>query len=291
MKVSCKRLFDSIVLDWNRWIEENGIPKESKWVVAISGGKDSTVVAALAARKFGPENVVGVTLPCDGQKDFDDSLKVIDHLGIRHVSIDIGDAVRSLLQGLENNAIDASYDAKTNLPARVRMATTYAVAQSVGGIVLNTCNLTETVLGYCSLFGDDCGSYSPIGNLTVTEVIALGDWLKLPRELTHKTPIDGLQPLTDEEKLGMKYADVDEFIRDDKGTPELKDKVVDMYLRNRFKRRIVRVPAPFIELPNYVEGAAMSRPTPKKALTGKSGSGRISARLKAKSKTARRRTK
>lgn len=245
---SPSEIYNQISWCWDKWIEDNKIPSDTKWVVAISGGKDSTVVAALATKKFGKENVVGVALPCDGQKDFNDSLTVFKHLGIKYVNIDIGDSVFYILQGIENNAIDVSYDTKTNLPARIRMSTTYAVAQSVHGIVLCTANLTESVLGYCSLFGDDCGSFAPLKNLTVTEVISLGDWLGLPYELTHKTPIDGLQPLSDEEKLGMKYADVDKFIRNNEGSDELKEKVRSMYAKNKFKTDIVRVPGPYFPL-------------------------------------------
>lgn len=247
-----KWAYDQISKQWDSWIDSNNIKKDQKWVVAISGGKDSTVVAALAVRKFGKENVIGVTLPCDGQKDFDDSMKVINFLGIRHVNIDIGDSVASILNGIENNSIEVSYDSKTNLPARVRMATTFAIAQSVGGMVLNTCNLTETVLGYCTLFGDDCGSYAPIKDLTVTEVIALGDWLGVPSELTHKTPIDGLQPLTDEEKLGMKYSDVDATIRNEDDRHGLRQRIKDMYSRNHFKSEIVQVPGPSLPIPIFI---------------------------------------
>lgn len=244
-----KWAYDQISRQWDIWIEKNNIKNGQKWVVAISGGKDSTVVAAISVKKFGKENVIGVTLPCDGQKDFNDSMKVIDFLGIKHINIDIGDAVSSILNGIENNSIEATYDSKTNLPARIRAATTFAVAQSVGGMVLNTCNLTETILGYCTLFGDDCGSYAPIKELTVTEVIALGDWLGLPHELTHKTPIDGLQPLTDEEKLGMKYSEVDETIRNGDDKYKIREKIRDMYSRNKFKNDIVRVPGPAIPVP------------------------------------------
>lgn len=244
-----KWAYDQISNQWDSWMEENNIRKDQKWVVAISGGKDSTVVAALAVRKFGKENVIGVTLPCDGQKDFDDSMKVIDFLGIRHVNIDIGDSVSSILNGIENNSIDVSYDSKTNLPARIRMATTFAVAQSVGGMVLNTCNLTETILGYCTLFGDDCGSYAPIKDLTVTEVIALGDWLGLPTKLTHKTPIDGLQPLSDEEKLGMKYSEVDETIRNGDDKYKIMDRIREIFNKNTFKSDIVKVPGPTLSIP------------------------------------------
>lgn len=238
-------VFERIKIHWDNWMEMSKIPKDMKWVVAISGGKDSTIVAALAVKIFGKDRVIGVTLPCDGQKDFDDSLAVINHLGIKHISIDIGDAYYSVLQGIENNALDVSYDTKTNLPARLRMATTFAVAQSVGGMVLNTSNLTETIVGYCSLFGDDCGSYAPIKGLTVTEVIALGDWLGVPYHLTHKVPIDGLQPLTDEEKLGMKYSDIDKLIRTTNPNDFDQDfimKVCEIYRKNKFKSKIVNVP-------------------------------------------------
>ena len=135
------------------------------------------------------------------------------------------------------------------------MSTLFAVAQSVNGIVLNTCNLTEDILGYNTLFGDDSGSFAPIKRLTVTEVIKLGDWLGIPYELTHKTPVDGLQPLSDEEKLGMKYSDVDEFIRTGRynGNTELKDKIMNMYKKNRFKTLIVDLPCPEFNMPNHVE--------------------------------------
>ena len=248
-------IFNEIKKQWCSWVRKIKFSDNTKWVVGISGGKDSTVVAALAVKIFGCENVIGVTMPCDGQKDFDDSLKVINHLNIKHVNIDIGNAVSSILNGVENNTINVSYDTKTNLPARIRMSTLFAVAQSVNGIVLNTCNLTEDILGYNTLFGDDSGSFAPIKRLTVTEVIKLGDWLGIPYELTHKTPVDGLQPLSDEEKLGMKYSDVDEFIRTGKykGNTELRDKIMNMFKKNRFKTLIVDLPCPEFNMPNHVE--------------------------------------
>lgn len=247
-----KTIFDLVSENWIGWTKHNSINPTCKWVIAVSGGKDSSVTAALAAKIFGKDNVIGLTLPCDGQKDFNCSMKLIEHLGIRHVNIDIGDAVYGILSGIENNSITPSYDTKTNLPARIRMAVTYAVAQSVDGIVLNTANLTESVLGYCTLFGDDCGSYAPLKGLTVTEVIRLGEFLGLPDDLVHKTPIDGLQPLSDEEKLGMKYSEIDDFIRFNEGTDELKERVVSMYKKNKFKTDIIDVPGPsFSWLGNY----------------------------------------
>lgn len=220
--------------------------------LGISGGKDSTVVAGLFAKMLGRDNVIGVSLPCDGQKDMSDVDKVFWHLGIRRATIDIGDAFHFIVNSLENNAIDVSCDTKTNLPARLRMSTLYAVAQSVGGIVLNTCNLSEDICSYSTIYGDCAGSYAPIQGLTVTEIIALGDWLGLPRELTYKTPVDGLQPLSDEEKLGFTYAKLDKFIRRNEGTNEFKEMIYKKYLSGKFKTDIVQIPQPRFDYPNFV---------------------------------------
>lgn len=250
-KFSPENLFDVIQQNWLAWASQ--FSPEVKFVIGISGGKDSTVVAYLAVKIFGADRVVGVTLPCDEQKDISDSYEVISNLGIKHINVNIGDAVYSIQNAIENNAIDVSADTKTNLPCRLRTATLYAVAQSLNGMVINTSNLTEDILGYATLWGDTCGSFAPIQGLTVTEVISLGDWLGVPQHLCHKTPIDGLQELTDEEKLGMKYADVDKFIRNDEGTKEFKEKVMAMYWRNKFKIDMITLPGPkFRDLPNFV---------------------------------------
>lgn len=241
---------------WKKWAVSAFGPKAAdgvKWVVGISGGKDSTVVAALACRIFGNGNVVGVSMPCDGQKDMDDVDRVFELLGIRRMTVDVGDAARSILDGIENSSVNISEDTRINLPARLRMSTLYAVAQSVDGVVLCTANLTETRLGFATLYGDHAGSYSPLWDYTVTEVISIGKWLGLPADLVEKTPVDGLQPLPDEEKLGLKYADVDRFIRMDEGSPEFKAKVKDKYLRNVFKENIVDVPHPRNGLSDFVK--------------------------------------
>ena len=248
-----KWAYQKISEQWDRWIGDNHISRNTKWVVAISGGKDSTVVAATATRKFGADRVVGLTLPCGVQSDYGDSVKVCRFLGISEFSLNIAPAVDSIIGGIEASGQKVSYDTRTNLPARIRMSATMALAQSVGGMMLNTSNLTESVVGYASLFGDDAGCYAPIKDLTVTEVIALGDWLGLPVELTHKTPVDGLQPLTDEDKLGMKYADIDRFIRNNEGSDDLKRHVLNLYRKNRFKTDIMNVPGPSLGLENYVK--------------------------------------
>lgn len=241
--------FDVIFNHWKQWAEKIGA---KGWVVGISGGKDSTVVAALAAKIFGKENVVGVMMPNGEQSDISDSLEVCSHLGIKQVTVNIGKTYEELLDAVTYGALEplglkkASADTITNMPARLRMTALYAVAQSLPGkwMVLNTSNLSEKVIGYGTFGGDDFGSYSPIGDLTVTEVIALGDFLLLPKHLVHKSPIDGLQPLTDEQKLGFTYADLDRYIREDIGTPELKATVDALYVKNKFKTEIVQIPGP-----------------------------------------------
>ena len=248
--------FNNIKNCWEHW---DRVVKPKCYVVGISGGVDSSVTAALAAKIYGKENILGVMMPNGEQKDISDSEEVCKCLGIKSVIVNIGKTYEELLDEVTYEALKplgldtASYDTKTNMPARLRRTTLYAIAQSVGGIVLNTCNTSESICGYDTLWGDNAGSYAPIQGLTKTEVIAMGDWFGLPKHLTHMTPVDGLQPLSDEQKLGFKYADLDRYIREDIGTPEFKEKVDTLYLKNKFKTDIVQIPHPnFDYLGNFV---------------------------------------
>ena len=250
-KFDPESVYNTIHNHWFEWTNHNAI-NNPYVVIGISGGKDSTVVAGLFVKMLGKDKVIGVSLPCNGQKDMLDVNKVFEYLGIKRLTLDIGTAFNSIINSIENCAIEVKYDTKTNLPARLRMSALYAVAQSVNGIVLNTCNRTEDNLGYSTWGGDNFGSYAAIQDLTVTEVIALGDWLGLPYELVHKTPIDGLQPLSDEEKLGMKYADVDKVIRLNEGSDELKRKIKAKYLASKFKLEYLHLPGPMHNFPDFV---------------------------------------
>ena len=236
-----------------RWHEWDAQVKPKTYVIGISGGIDSTCVAALACKIFGKDRVVGVSLPCDGQSDMEDVNKAFAWLGIRRLTLDIGDAFASLKNGIENNGVDLTDVCKTNMPARLRMTALYGVAQCLGGVMVNTCNLTEDVVGYSTLYGDNAGSYAPISKLTKTEVIQIAKWLGVPENLANKTPIDGLQPLTDEEKLGITYAKIDDLIRSTGPVSEAdKAKVFELYTKNKFKLEIVNIPGPkFDEYPNY----------------------------------------
>lgn len=247
----------------SNWRRQNNLP--NKWVVGISGGKDSLVTAAIFAKKFGKENVIGVSIPQGDQPDIDEARDTIDLLGIKRFTVNIGSVCKNIHDQVAENIpegerpVDADniIAACTNLPARIRMSTLYFVAQYLGGIVLNTSNLSETLLGYGTLYGDIAGSYAPIHDLTATEVIALGDYMKLPEYLVHKAPADGLSGKTDEDNLGVKYADVDRYIRT--GPSMVYKEVVEFierrYQANRFKSDIINIPGvSFWEYPNYVTG-------------------------------------
>ena len=241
---------------WKQWANSVGA---KKWVIGISGGKDSTVVAALAARIFGRENVYGVMMPNGEQKDILVAMEVCKYLGIKHTLVNLHTAYSALYSRVKNcleddfGCLDVSYDTATNLPARLRMSTLFAFAQTIGGIVLNTCNLSEDVVGYATLYGDNAGSYAPIQGLTVSEIRQVGDTIGLPHSFVHKTPVDGLQPLSDEEKLGFTYEALDWYIRENIGSDEFKAHIKELYLKNKFKTDIVKISGPnFDDLGNFV---------------------------------------
>lgn len=222
------------IVEWLReWEENNG--KGCNFIVGVSGGKDSSVVAALLVEAFGKDRVIGVKMPCGEQKDIDYSNMLINHLGIRGYTMNIGDAVGEIRSQFPVG-VKISDQTTTNLPARIRMATLYAISQSVNGRVANTCNLSENWVGYCSKFGDAAGDFSPLENLTVTEVKAIGRELGLPSELVDKTPTDGLCGNTDEDNLGFTYAELDAYIRDGiEPNEEVKAKIDSMHEKNLFK--------------------------------------------------------
>lgn len=226
------------IVQWIRdWFEVNG--KGCNAIVAISGGKDSSVAAALCVEALGKDRVIGVLLPNGDQFDIDVSYALVEHLGIRHYTINIKDCFDGLVNQLQAN-LDVQTQTITNLPPRLRMAATYAVSQSLNGRVANTCNLSEDWVGYATRYGDGAGDFSPLSKLTVQEVKAVGRELGLPSMFVDKVPIDGLQSKTDEDNLGFTYAVLDRYIRtgeiEDQAT---KERIDYLHRINQFKLRFM----------------------------------------------------
>ena len=273
--------FANIETHMKMWAEQTNA---KNFVVGISGGKDSTVVAMLLCAIFGKERVYGVMMPQGEQSDIEDSIDICNILGIHPITIDVGESVASITAQIwyhrSESGIYPTKDMEINLPARIRMSTLHAIGQCVNGRVINTSNLSEDMVGYATQFGDNAGAYAPLQGLTVTEVKELGKYLtkilfgefeephdesiicknyeersyiKRFIELIDKTPVDGLQAQTDEERLGFTYADLDKFIRLDEGSAEFKEMIRKKYKQNKFKLEIVQMPQPdFSYLPNFV---------------------------------------
>ena len=235
-----KKTADAVVKWVKDYFEKTASP-ETKAVIGISGGKDSSVAAAVCVKALGKDRVIGVLMPQGVQSDINYSQLLVDTLGIKSYTINIGDTVSTFMSELKMN-IEPTDQAIVNTPARIRMTTLYAVAASVGGRVVNTCNLSEDWVGYSTKHGDAAGDFSPLSDLTVGEVKAIGDVLGLPAELVHKVPTDGLCGKTDEENLGFTYAMLDDYIRgrdDLSAYPEIKAKIDRLHAANLHKLQLM----------------------------------------------------
>lgn len=223
-------------VQWIRdFFEKNG--KGCNAVVGISGGKDSSVVAALCVEALGKDRVIGVLMPNGEQSDIDKAKLLVDTLGIQHFIINIKDAFDGVMNQLP---FEPTEQTRQNLPPRIRMATLYAVSQSHNGRVVNTCNLSEDWVGYSTRYGDSVGDFSPCSHLTVDEVKQIGRLLGLPAELVDKVPSDGLCGQTDEEKLGFTYAELDRYIRTGEiENPVSKERIDRLHKMNLFKLQLM----------------------------------------------------
>ena len=234
------------IIDWirNYFKTTNG----RKAVIGISGGKDSTVAAALCVKALGKENVIGVMMPNGVQADIEDSEKIIKHLGIDSLVVNINYAYMNLVNQINEHHITSQ--AQINMPPRLRMTVLYGVAQNIGGRVVNTCNRSEDIVGYSTLWGDSVNDFSPLGLLTTEEVISIGDELGLPYDLVHKTPSDGLCGKSDEDNLGYTYAEINKIIRTGEKTEHF-DEIVKRYNSNRFKLEMIHLPHFNPNLPDF----------------------------------------
>ena len=235
---------------------------DGKAVIGISGGKDSTVAAALCVEALGADRVIGVLMPNGVQADIGDSREVCECLGIYSLEIIIKEAYEEILNGMKIALKEKGWPRpdcgrfndmiKTNLPARLRMATLYAVAALYpNSRVVNTCNRSEDYVGYSTKYGDAAGDFSPLGNLTVREVLEIGDDLGLPERLVHKAPSDGMCGKTDEDNLGFTYQELDDLIL---GTGEVseetKAKIEQKHKASRHK---------YMPMPTFLPAAGSTR--------------------------------
>lgn len=236
-------MFDALKIknecvQWIRdFFETNG--KGCNAVIGISGGKDSSVAAALCVEALGKDRVIGVLMPCGEQHDIDCAYMLVEHLGIKSFTINIYDAVEAMKKQI-GDAMELSNQALVNMPPRIRMTTLYAVSQCNNGRVVNTCNLSEDWVGYSTRYGDAAGDFSPLSNLTVKEIKEIGHLLDLPGVLVDKVPIDGLCGKTDEDNLGFTYAALDRYIREGVIEDEaVKARIDDLHKKNLFKLQLM----------------------------------------------------
>ena len=240
MLTNIEKTVDEICEYVRDFFDKNG--KGCSAVLGISGGKDSCITAALLARALGKERVVGVMMPDGVQPDISDSQAVVDFLGIRNFTVNIGEATKALKKSLEDAGSAITKDVGINIPPRIRMTTLYAVAQGLeeGGRVINTCNKSEDYIGYSTKYGDAAGDMSILAGFTVVEVLQIGDYLGLPSNLVHKTPSDGLSGMSDEDKVGFTYAVLDKYIATGICEDEnIKAKIDRMHVLNLHKLNVM----------------------------------------------------
>lgn len=234
-------MFDALKVknDCVNWIRnffnENG--PDCNAVLGISGGKDSSVVAALCVEALGKDRVIGVLMPNGEQNDINMAYRLVEHLGIKYYEINIKNTIDSLTDAMP---MEMTVQSRNNVPPRIRMTVLYAVSQCCNGRVANTCNLSEDWVGYSTRYGDSVGDFSPISRLTVHEVKEIGHLLSLPDELVEKVPIDGLCGMTDEENLGFTYAELDRYIRTGEIDDLYKKERIDyLHKVNEFKLKLM----------------------------------------------------
>ena len=241
------------IVQWIRdWFDKNG--KDCNAIIGISGGKDSSIVAALCVEALGKDRVIGIQMPNGVQTDINYADEIIEYLDIKHYKCNIEDAFMSIFNFIGNTLGPNNITDQTiiNLPPRLRMSVLYAYSQSLNGRVANTCNMSETFVGYETIFGDAAGDFAPLKNYTVSEVIGIGRALRLPDKFINKVSSDGLCGKSDEDSLGVTYNQIDNFISSMEGVPtkefienaEANKKIQTMHEASQFKRDKINIPGP-----------------------------------------------
>lgn len=226
------------------WVKEYVESSKAKGVViGNSGGKDSAVVMAIAANALGKENVLAVAMPCLSiTSDLEDARLVADTFGVKMITIDLSTTYLELekeVQKALNN--DISEESKINIKPRIRMTTLYSIAQTLGYLVIGTGNLCETTVGYTTKWGDSAYDFNPIAKFTVEEVLEIGKILGVPDKIINKAPNDGLGSGTDEEKMGVSYAQITEYINTGKTEEGALKKIKELNKKSEHKRNPIPV--------------------------------------------------
>ena len=239
-RFNTKKETENIIKFIKEYFEKNNLKGV---VLGISGGKDSAVVAALFAKALGSENVLGVTLPCHSEvTDKSDAKLVADKYGFKLINMDL----TSVYDEFENQAklLDdfvVSEDSEINLKPRLRMSTLYYLAQMYSKkegkpyIVAGTGNKCEIFVGYFTKGGDGVSDINVLADLTVDEVIKVGEAVEVPEQVLYKTPSDGLSGKSDEDKLGVTYKDIAKVINDEPVDEEIKEKILRKHNANAHK--------------------------------------------------------
>lgn len=235
----------------------------NKYVIGMSGGKDSLIACKLATMAVGADKVVGLILPNGVQKDLDDAIECCKVCGIKYYIVNIGKIYEDLEFALDiETGTVRNKVSETNDPACIRTLAILAMTRRIGGVMLNTCNRNEDVLGYSTFGGDSFGAVGPLCRYTVTEILAIGDYLKLPYHLVHKLPSDGMCGTTDEINLanllnipGFTYERHSCLIRGQKHdfTPDEVDRLIAHYNKNKFKIEIIQVKHHDVDLYDYFD--------------------------------------
>lgn len=248
-EIELRKHIDKIVL----WIQDYVNKVGAKGVViGNSGGKDSATVIALASLALGKEKVLTVGMPCQSkEKDLEDAKLVAQTFGVKILEINLTDTYEKLEKELNTKiGNELSEEAKINIKPRLRMTTIYAIAQNYNYLVMGTGNLCEAMVGYTTKWGDSASDFNPIANFTVDEVLKMGEILGVPEKIIKKTPSDGLSDKSDEEKMGITYKEVAEYIEIGKTNEEKMKKIEKRYMNSKHKRE--KIPTYDFERKNYL---------------------------------------
>lgn len=222
-----------------KWISEYVKKSNARGVViGNSGGKDSAVVIALCTKAIGQDNVVAVQMPCYSTKqDLEDGNLVANTFGIKNMIVNIEKTYESLKKTIEDEGQKLNSNSEINIKPRLRMTTLYAIAQTLGYLVVGTGNLCEIYIGYTTKWGDSASDFNPLANLTVKEILEIGESLGVPKRILEKAPNDGLGSGTDEEKLGITYKQIEEYIKTGKTDSQAMKKIEEMHNKTEHKRK------------------------------------------------------